>query len=100
MGKRSLEEGEDAEVVKESEGGSDEEQPVEVRPIGEVIKRSNKGKAERRHYEAVELDGARYDLVSLSALSKLFCSFSLSLSYPIFLLETHPKFRARYKTNE
>ncbi|CAM6098222.1 unnamed protein product [Calypogeia fissa] len=62
MGKRRLIEGGDEGEVKEPEAGSEDETPVEVRPIGEVIKRSNKGKAERRHYAAVELDAVRYDL--------------------------------------
>jgi hypothetical protein len=74
MGKRRLTEDGEEDVVKESHAGSDDEQPVDVRPIGEVIKRSNKGKAERRHYQAVELDGVRYDLVSLSTSLTFFHS--------------------------
>ncbi|KAL2611228.1 hypothetical protein R1flu_022920 [Riccia fluitans] len=46
---------------KQDPGVSDEE-PVEVKCIGDVIKRSGKGKAERRHYDAFELENTRYCL--------------------------------------
>ncbi|KAL3682396.1 hypothetical protein R1sor_000418 [Riccia sorocarpa] len=47
--------------VKQDSGVSDEE-PVEVKCIGEVIKRSSKGRAERKHYEAFELENTHYCL--------------------------------------
>jgi hypothetical protein len=44
---------------------SDEESAVEVKVIGQVLKRSGgKGKGERKHYQAFEVDGCRYDVVS------------------------------------
>jgi hypothetical protein len=46
---------------------SDEESAVEVKVIGQVLKRSGgKGKVERKHYQAFEVDGCRYDVVSFS----------------------------------
>jgi hypothetical protein len=46
---------------------SDEESAVEVKVIGQVLKRSGgKGKGERKHYQAFEVDGCRYDVVSFS----------------------------------
>ncbi|CAM6042307.1 unnamed protein product [Sphagnum compactum] len=42
---------------------SDEESAVEVKVIGQVLKRSGgKGKGERKHYQAFEVDGCRYDV--------------------------------------
>ncbi|KAF5730001.1 hypothetical protein HS088_TW20G00371 [Tripterygium wilfordii] len=43
--------------------GEDEEPPPEdAKPVGESIRLSGKGRGRRRHYEAFEFDGNRYDL--------------------------------------
>lgn len=44
------------------EGGSDDESLAEPKPIGEVIKRSGRGKLEKKFYQAFELDGNRYEI--------------------------------------
>ncbi|KAI5065130.1 hypothetical protein GOP47_0019825 [Adiantum capillus-veneris] len=72
MGKRKLaqlsdsdeEEDEKASVPpKDSgEGGSDEENSADPKPLGEVIKRVGRGKLEKRYYQAFELDGNRYEI--------------------------------------
>lgn len=49
--------------VTKVEAGVSDEEPIEVKCIGEVIKRSNKGKAERKHYGAFEVENTRYALV-------------------------------------
>ncbi|OAE21001.1 hypothetical protein AXG93_2024s1140 [Marchantia polymorpha subsp. ruderalis] len=48
--------------VTKVEAGVSDEEPIEVKCIGEVIKRSNKGKAERKHYGAFEVENTRYAL--------------------------------------
>lgn len=46
-----------------SEGG-DEESAAEVKVIGEILKKSGgNGKADKKLYEAVEVDGNRYEIV-------------------------------------
>lgn len=85
MGKRKLAHVVDGEVAEEKEvslkvaaegggggGGSDEEKSAEVKVIGEMVKKAGgKGKVERRHYQAFEVDGNRYDIVRLLIIISL-----------------------------
>eukprot|EP01018_Ginkgo_biloba_P033381 Gb_08352 [translate_table: standard] len=52
----------DKEKEEEASKGSDEDQGPDLKPIGEVIKKSGRGRGEKRHYAAFELDGNRYEL--------------------------------------
>ena len=56
------------EEEKQKEEGEDDEGP-DLRPLGEVIKKSGRGRGEKKHYAAFELDGNRYQLVSTPATS-------------------------------
>ena len=49
---------------EEEEEDDEEEEPAsEPKPLGDVIKRSGRGKLEKLYYQAFELDGNRYELV-------------------------------------
>eukprot|EP00249_Psilotum_nudum_P016101 c25658_g1_i1 orf=126-1961(+) len=69
MGKRKLTQLSDSEddektprESERSEGGSDDDQGMEAKPIGEPVKRVGRGRVEKRFYQAFELDGHRYEL--------------------------------------
>jgi hypothetical protein len=87
MGKRKLAQSLEGEVnekdatMKASEGGaSDEEIAVEVKVIGELVKKSGgKGKVDKKCYHAFEVDGNRYDIVRATSL---LLSMPLSLVPP------------------
>ncbi|XP_038725677.1 protein IWS1 homolog [Tripterygium wilfordii] len=46
----------------EDEEEEDEPPPEDAKPVGESVRLSGKGRGRRRHYEAFEFDGNRYDL--------------------------------------
>ncbi|GLJ21597.1 hypothetical protein SUGI_0401180 [Cryptomeria japonica] len=52
---------EPGEEEKQKEEGEEDEGP-DLRPLGEVIKKSGRGRSEKKHYAAFDLDGNRYQL--------------------------------------
>lgn len=68
--------GEDAAGLEEEE---DEKEEVEedAKPIGEPVRVTGKGRGRREHYEAVEFDGNRYELVS----SRAFAVYPVALQF-------------------
>ncbi|KAH9301640.1 hypothetical protein KI387_013223, partial [Taxus chinensis] len=56
------EEEEDKEKEKEKEKEEEEDEGPDMRPLGHVIKKSGRGRGEKKHYAAFELDGNRYQL--------------------------------------
>lgn len=55
----------DNEEESRSEGSKDDGVQEDAKPIGDVVRVSGKGRGRRRHYEAFEYDGTRFDLVSI-----------------------------------
>ncbi|XP_024541990.1 uncharacterized protein LOC9663265 isoform X1 [Selaginella moellendorffii] len=51
-----------SEEVENSSEEAPEEQSMDVKPIGEVIRKTGRGRSERKFYKEFELDGARYCL--------------------------------------
>ncbi|KAK9276313.1 hypothetical protein L1049_005844 [Liquidambar formosana] len=52
----------DNEEESHSEGSKDDGVQEDAKPIGDVVRVSGKGRGRRRHYEAFEYDGTRFDL--------------------------------------